>query len=356
MTMSFGLLFVCAALIASLTIYLITGGADYGGGVWDLLASGPRAEAQRELMAHTIGPVWEADHVWLILVVVIMFDGFPPAFARIMTALHIPLTLMLVGVVLRGSAFAFRSYGRERERSRHGWDRVFAVASVIAPFWLGVAAGAIASGGIPQSPHQLSDFVLPWLTPFCFSVGLLTVSLFAYLAAVYATYETDDLGLREDFRTRAIVAAIVAGVMAGVTLLLATDGAPQIWQGLTGRPWVSALVWLTAIMAVAALYMLWTWRFAGARICAATQVALILWGWAIAQFPNLVEPDLSVFNASAPPITINILAVALAVGSLALFPSFHYLRKVFRTHPERVRFRLRRYPSRQANQQPGPPQ
>lgn len=350
--MSYGLFFVCATLIVALTIYLVTGGADYGGGVWDLLASGPRAKDQRDLMAHTIGPVWEADHVWLILVVVIMFDGFPPAFARIMTALHIPLTLMLVGIVLRGSAFAFRSYGQESQSSRRGWDHVFAIASVIAPFWLGVSAGAIASGRIPQSPHGLGDFVFPWLTPFCFSVGLLTVSLFAYLAAVYGTYETDDPDLREDFRTRGLVAAIVAGVMAGVTLLLAIDGAPQIWNGLTGRPWAWVVVWLTAIMGVAVLYMLWTRRFELARICAAAQVALIMWGWAIAQFPNLVEPDLTIFNASAPPITIDILAVALAVGSLALFPSFHYLRKVFRSHPGRARFRLRRDSTPQASQPP----
>ena len=331
--MPFALWFVAGVLIVALTIYVLTGGADYGGGVWDLCAAGPRAQAQRDLIAHAIGPVWEADHVWLILVVVILFDGFPPAFARIMTAMHVPITLMLIGVVLRGSAFSFRSYGLGQDRARREWGRVFSIASLITPILLGIIIGAIASGRIPANPHVLRDFVTPWLTPFCFGVGVFTLAIFAYLAATYATVEAGAVGdpaLADDFRRRAIGAALAVGVIAGVVLTLSIHGAPLIWNGLTHRGWTWPIFWLTTIFALAALWALWTRRFALARVCAAGQVALILWGWALAQFPYLLEPDLTIFNAAAPVRTLDILALALAAGALLLLPSYRYLLIVFK--------------------------
>jgi cytochrome bd ubiquinol oxidase subunit II len=330
---------VCGALLVSLTVYVLTGGADYGGGAWDLLAMGPRAERQRELIAHAIGPIWEADHVWLILVVVIMFTGFPAAFAAIMTSLHVPLTLMLVGIVLRGSAFSFRTYGANVGEAQRNWGRVFAIASLVTPLLLGVIIGAIASGRIPENPHRLNDFVLPWLTPFCLSVGIFALVLFAYLAATYATLETTDFELRNDFRIRAIAAAIAVGVMALVVLLLSIDGAPRIWQGLTQRLWTWPLIWATSALALFALYSLWAQHFEIARFCAAGQVALILWGWAFAQFPHLVEPSLTIYNTAAPPPTLRMLAGALTLGALLLFPSYRYLLLVFKSHPRRRRMR-----------------
>src|SRR5215472_1089342 len=205
---SLPVLFVAGVLLISLTIYVLTGGADYGGGVWDLLATGPRKLQQRQFIEHAIGPIWEADHVWLILIVVILFTGFPAAFAAIMTALNVPITLMLVGIVLRGSAFSFRSYGSGDSHARREWGRIFAIASLITPALLGITIGAIASGGVSQAPHQLSDFVMPWLTPFCLSVGAFLVVMFAYLSATYAAYEVPDPELRNDFRLRAIAGAI----------------------------------------------------------------------------------------------------------------------------------------------------
>ncbi len=332
MHIPFSLLFVCGVLLVSLTIYALTGGADYGGGVWDLLASGPRTAAQRDLIERAIGPIWEADHVWLILVVVILFDAFPPAFAAIMIAMHVPITLMLVGIVLRGSAFSFRSYGGGRDRAQREWGRVFSIASLVTPVLLGVIIGAIASGRIPKDPRHLADFFLPWLTSFCFAVGIFALVLFAYLAAVYATLETDDVDLRDDFRLRAIVAGIAVGVTASIVLALSHHGAPGIWAGLTQRVWTWPLLWLNSLLALAALYGLWTRRFPLARVCAVGHVALILWGWAFAQFPYLLEPDVDIFNAAAPPITLQILAGALAAGALILLPSYRYLLKVFKGH------------------------
>jgi cytochrome d ubiquinol oxidase subunit II len=197
---SLGRLFIAGVLLMSLTIYVLLGGADYGGGVWDLLASGPRKFEQRQFIAYAIGPIWEADHVWLILIVVILFTGFPAAFSTIMTALNLPITLMLVGIVLRGAALSFRSYGSTDALTDRRWSRIFGRASLITPALLGMAVGAIASGRLPQNPHRLRDFVMPWLTPFCLSVGAFTVTMFAYLSATYAAYEARDSELAEDFR------------------------------------------------------------------------------------------------------------------------------------------------------------
>jgi cytochrome d ubiquinol oxidase subunit II len=330
------LYFVCAALLGSLTIYAITGGADYGGGVLELLAMGPRADQQREVVEHAIGPIWESDHVWLILVVVMLFYGFPEVYTTIMTSLFVPVVLMLIGIVLRGSAFSFRSYGAGGMRRL--WGRVFAIASVITPFLLGVIIAAIASGRIPENPRIIGDFVFPWLTPFCISVGLFTLVLFSYLAATYATLEPADSAVSDDFRRRAIGLAVAAGVMAAEVLPLSRTGAPRIWRGLVDRAWTWPLIWITSGLALAAIFCLWTRRYRIARICAAGQVALVIWGWAFAQFPVMVEPSLTIYNASAPPITLRLLAIALAVGMLVLLPSFGYLMLTFKTHSRRLPF------------------
>ncbi|MGH9882492.1 MAG: cytochrome d ubiquinol oxidase subunit II, partial [Pyrinomonadaceae bacterium] len=194
-------------MIAALIIYALLGGADYGGGVWDLFAFGRSGPAQRALIVEAIGPVWEANHVWLILVIVILFTAFPPAFAAISTALHIPLTLMLIGIVLRGTTFTFRAYDVGRDNVQRRWSLVFSIASIITPVLLGIVLGAIASGTIRVEDSVVaSGFFKSWLAPFPFSVGLFALSLFAFLAAVYLTVEASDRELQEDFRLRALIA------------------------------------------------------------------------------------------------------------------------------------------------------
>ncbi len=321
---------VAVALLVSLTIYALSGGADYGGGVLDLLARGPRADRQRRLIGAAIGPIWEADHVWLVLVVVIMFTAFPPAFARITTWLHIPLTLMLVGVVLRGSAFTFRSYGYS-DREERRWGRVFAFASLVTPVLLGVILGAVASGRIVGQPGQFSDFVTPWLAPFPIAVGIFALALFTFLAAVYLTIESGhEHDLQRDFRNRALAASVATGVMAALVLLLSISGAPAIWRGLTERPWTWPLFWATALAGFGGMWALWTERYDFARLCAIAEVTLFLWGWAFAQFPMLVEPDMTIYSVAAPRETLRLLVGALMIGGLLLFPSFRYLLRVFK--------------------------
>src|SRR5579883_312658 len=328
---------VAAALLGSLTIYALTGGADYGGGVLTLTAFGPRADRQREVIDHAIGPIWESDHVWLILVVVILFYGFPPVYTTIMTSLFLPVILMLVGIVLRGAAFSFRSYGSVG-RAHRAWGRVFAVASLITPFFMGVTIGAVASGRVPENPEVVGDFLISWATPFGLSVGLFAVLLFAFLAATYATLEDGETAVINDFRLRAIIFGIAEAIVAGEVLWLSRSGAPRIWINLTTRAWTWPLIWLASGSALAALWGLATRRLRLARVFAAAEVLWIIWGWAFAQFPVMVEPDLTIYNASSPPVTLRLLAIALSGGAVILLPSMGYLMYIFKLHARRLAF------------------
>ena len=322
---------IAGVMVASLVLYALLGGADYGGGVWDLFAFGRRAREQRALIADAIGPVWEANHVWLILVVVILFTAFPPAFSVIATALHIPITLMLIGIVLRGTAFTFRSYDVQRDDVQRRWSLVFSIASIITPILLGVILGAIASGTIRvENGAVTSGFFNSWLAPFPFAVGFFALALFAFLASVYLTVEAEPGDLQEDFRLRALIAGVAVGVLAVTVFILAGTGAPTVRAGISRTWWALGLHLLTAIFAIGAFLTLWTRRYKSARICAAAQVTLILLGWAFAQYPNLVEPDLSITSAAAPTITLQLLLAALAAGALLLFPSYYYLLRVFK--------------------------
>jgi cytochrome d ubiquinol oxidase subunit II len=323
---------VAAVVAVALNAYVLLGGADFGGGVWDLLASGPRRRAQRELVAHAIGPIWEANHVWLILVIVLLFTCFPPAFADLSIRLHIPLTLMLIGIVLRGSAFAFRAYGRHDDAAEQRWGLTFAVASAVTPVLLGVTLGAIASGGLAAPPRGgfVDQFVAPWLTPFALAVGVFALILFAFLAAVYLTLEAKEQALREDFRLRALASAIAVFLAAFGVLLLSHGAAPLVRQGLTTSPWAIPLHALTGLAALAAIAGLWSRRYRVARVAAAAQVSLILWGWVLAQYPYLLPERITIAQAAAPPVTLQLVLGALGVGALALFPSLYYLFRVFK--------------------------
>ncbi|HEV7645043.1 MAG TPA: cytochrome d ubiquinol oxidase subunit II [Pyrinomonadaceae bacterium] len=323
---------IAGSMIAALIFYALLGGADYGGGVWDIFAFGPRAAAQRELIAKAIGPVWEANHVWLILVIVVLFSAFPAAFSAISIALHIPLTLLLIGIVLRGTAFVFRSYDSKHDRVQRRWSLVFSMASIITPVLLGVTLGAIASGTIRvEKGIVTSGFFNAWLDVFPFAVGVFAIVLFAFLAAVYLTLETEDRGLQEDFRLRALLSGVAVGIMALVVFLLAGTGAPVVRAGISQTWWAAMLHILTAIFALGAFYTLWTRKYKWARICAAAQAALILLGWAFSQFPYLVVPDITIASAAAPAISLQLLLGALIGGALLLFPSYYYLFRVFKS-------------------------
>ena len=331
-----GLPEVLAALLAlSLNAYVLFGGADFGGGVWDLLASGPRRDRQRAVISHALGPIWEANHVWLIFAIVLTFTCFPPVYARLGTVLHIPLSLMLVGIVLRGSAFTFRTYDSQQDATQRRWGRIFSSASVITPILLGVSIGAIASGAVGRETTGgfVEQFVDPWLTPFAFSVGLLTLTLFAFLAAVFLTLETRDPELCEDFRRRALGTGVAVFFASALVLVLSHRAAPLVRTGLMASPWAVPLHLATAVTAIGVLAALWFRRFRLARIGVGLQVSLIFWGWAIAQYPFLVPPDLTIARTVAPATTLRAVLIAGAAGGALLLPSLLYLFQIFKSVP-----------------------
>lgn len=325
-------MFIAGTIVVALNLYMLMGGADYGGGIWDLLASGPRARKQRDLIAKAIGPVWEANHVWLILAITVMFTAFPAAFSTITTFLHLPLLLMLIGVVFRGSAFAFRSYDPRSEHASATWGLVFSISSLLTPILLGITLGSIASGNLVGSTRNFREaYVDPWLAPFPVSVGLFALSLFALLAAVYLTLETTDRDLREDFRRRSLGAGAFVGLMALVVFLLAENGAPALREQMIRSSWTWPLQGFTALAAITAYVALWKRRYLLARVAVIVQASLILWGWAMAQFPNLIMPDVTIQASAAPGETLTLLAAALIAGVVVLLPSFVYLLRVFKS-------------------------
>lgn len=320
--------FIAGAIFLALNVYALTGGADFGGGVWDLMAFGPRAERQRDAITHAIAPIWEAHHVWLIVAIVLLFTAFPAAFAAIMVALNIPLSLMLVGIVLRGSAFIFRSLSAKHEQAYRRWSLVFAVSSTVTPVMLGVTIGAIMSGKI--RPAAAPDFLHSWLAPFPLMVGFFALSLFAFLAAVYLTMEAKEPDLREDFRTRSWIALGVSAGLAAVCLWLARGGAPMISQNMRQTRWAGALIAVTAALAIGSAAALWKRRYGWARVLAAATVSGVLWGWALSQYPYVVVPDLVLTSAAAPASILRPVLATLVIGSALVTPAFLYMYAVFK--------------------------
>ena len=304
-----------AIVVVALLVYALTGGADFGGGVWDLLATGPRKGEQRKLIAKAIAPIWEANHVWLILVVVLGFVCFPEAFRRVMVHLHVPLTLLLVGIVLRGAAFVFRAY--DPAGPSEVWGRVFAVSSLLTPFMLGVCLGAMLAG-------LDEDLILGWATPTALWVGLVVTALFSFLAAVYLCVESEALA--EDFRRRALGSGLALGLVA----------LPAVWS-LRAQPIFSELAgaWsfhvATGVTAVTALWALWTRRYRVARIAAMAQCSAMVLGWGFAQYPLVLPPDLTLEEAAAPPTVLRMTLIVLSAGSVLLVPAFVWLYRLFKT-------------------------
>lgn len=334
MTMSLELI-LAGIILISLTFYVLLGGADYGAGVWSLLATGPRASAQREAIAKAIGPIWEANHVWLILSITVLFSAFPKAFAVLSTRLHIPLSMMLIGIVLRGSAFAFRTHDIVPRTAtdiwaQHFWERVFALSSVFTPLMIGTTIGALASGRLVGPPGSFLDvFVRPWATPFCFTVGVLALALFTLLAAVYLLLEAKDDALREDFRRRALWAAGLVNVVAALVVFLSDGASPEVRSHLIHTTVGMANVALAVVSALGTWVSLWRRRYRAAFLCAVSEVVLILWGWALAQYPYVITPDVTIADA-APVRTLQLVLAVLLAGALVLFPSLYYLYRIFK--------------------------
>jgi cytochrome bd ubiquinol oxidase subunit II len=321
---------IAGILWLSLTAYAVLAGADFGGGVWDLFASGPQAADQRSAVAEAMGPVWEANHVWLIFMITGLFTAFPITFGALGLALYLPFTIATVGIVLRGASFAFRAHGRDAVGPLSPWGAVFGVASLVTPFFLGTAAAAVATGSIHAPAGQLvTDFLEGWTTPLAVVIGLFAVSICAYLAATYLMVETENRpALLADFRRRAIAAAIVSGLLALMSIAISTFQGSQLLGSLTGRG--LPLFVLALLNGPLALWAVWRSRPRIARVAVIAQVVLVLWAWAVGQWPYLVPPDLTISGTAAPSATLTAMLVVIGIGGLLLVPSLWLLFRVFK--------------------------
>ena len=317
------------------TAYAVFGGADFGGGFWDLVAGGAqRGASRRALIEHSIGPVWEANHVWLIFVLVVMWTGFPRLFGAVSSTLWIPLTVAALGVIGRGSAFAFRKSVTALWQ-RRAFGAAFAASSVITPFFLGAAAGGVAAGHVPPGVGQ-GNAVTSWWNPVSVLTGSLAVAVCAYLAAVYLTADarrSGDASLVGSFRACALAAGAAAGLIAAAGVGVLHADAPTLAHGLLHRG--LPLVILSAVAGLAALALLYVQRYLVARIAAALAVASVIWGWAVAQYPYVLVPRLSISAAAATHSVLLATVICLLIGALLLIPSLAWLYVIFQRTPHR---------------------
>lgn len=331
MTLTYAILII---LWLSLIAYAVLGGADFGGGIWDFFAFGKEAERQRSLIGQALGPVWEANHVWLIFLIVGLFTAFPPAFSILSTALFVPFTLAVIGIVLRGAAFIFRA-NSEAVTSKV-WGRVFSTASTITPFFFGTAAAAVASGQVHvQGGRVQTDLLTGWTTPFALTIGALALSLCAVLAAVNLIIEAqhnNDAELVEAFRRRAMIAGAITLVLDAAAFILSPFQAPLLWHGLLDHALPLAIA--TALIGLGAATSLFLRRYRLARVLAFTTTALIFASWGLSQFPYLVPVAVTINNAASPPSTLLALLIGTIIGMALLLPSLWFLFHVFRgKHP-----------------------
>jgi cytochrome d ubiquinol oxidase subunit II len=315
-----------AILVVVLAAYALFGGADFGGGIWDLLAGGPeRGAAPRELIDESITPVWEGNHVWLVFVLVVLWTSFPPAFAAVMTALFVPLSLSLLGIVLRGVGFAFR-HTAQRLRMQQFTGATFAAASLITPFFMGTVVGAVATGQVPV--HPAGNVLAAWTSPTAILTGFLFVAACAYLSAVFLVLEARQRGhqdLVRYFSLRATAAGVVTGALAGGTFAELSVSSPYVYARLTGI--ALPLVAVSIAAGIAVLGMLWLrWYHAlFLRVTAAIAVATVVGGWGLAQYPYLIPASLPLAAGSAPTGSLVGVFVVAGLALLLVAPAFALL-------------------------------
>ncbi len=320
--------FVILCLFIGLATYLLLGGADYGAGVLELFTARKDRKYHQHITYKAIGPVWEANHVWLILVLVIVFVGFPVLNTQVMTYLHLPLTIMLVGIILRGTAFVFKHYDAVQDGAQAIYDRVYAWSSILVPLAMGLVAGAILGDKIdPEAADFAGTYLAPWLNPFAFSVGVFTVAICTFLAAAYLIGEGapgDETHITR-FTRKAKWANIVVVISGGLVLLFASVQFREAF--LFGAGGIGIVV--ASIGVVAFWMMLGKRRFMVARVLAAGQVLMILVAAGMYRWPELINGQ-SLYDMAAPSATINVLGGALIAGLLLIGPAFVYLYLVFK--------------------------
>jgi cytochrome d ubiquinol oxidase subunit II len=314
-----GVLWICA------TLYAVFGGADFGAGLWALIAgSGERGQRARALVDWAIGPVWEANHVWLVFVLVVLWTAFAVAFESVMSTLFIPLSLAALGIVLRGSGFAFHKLAR-RGHYRRLAERLFGLFSLLTPFFMGTVVGAIASGRVPVG-NAAGDPVTSWLNGVSILTGALFVATGAYLSAVFLVSDArraEEEDMERYFADRALVAAIVAGAIAIAGLFVYRADARYIYDGLTGDG--LPLVVVSALCGLGVLLLLWRGGRRGTRPLAVGAVVAVIWGWGVAQYPYLLPKSLTISDGAADNETLIGVLILFGVAVVVVLPALGFL-------------------------------
>ena len=318
---------ICIGLVlVGITAYAVFGGADFGAGFWDLTAGGDRrGGAVRGMIQHSMSPVWEANHVWLIFILVIAWTAFPVAFGSVFSTLSIPLFLASLGIIARGGAFALRGHAATIREART-LGAVFAVSSVLTPYFLGATLGGIASGRVPVG-NAAGDMIDSWVNPTSVAIGVIAVLTGTYLAAVYLAGDSVRAGqpeLAEAFRARALGAGIVTGAASLGSLLVLRSDARPLFDGLTSG-WGLVAVIGSALIGMATLALIARRHYELARGTAALAVATLTVGWALAQNPYLLPGQLTLDQAAADDTVLAALVISIAVGLVILIPSLFYL-------------------------------
>jgi cytochrome bd ubiquinol oxidase subunit II len=312
---------VVAILLAGLTAYAILGGADFGAGFWDLSAGGAERGARiRGMVKRSMGPVWEANHVWLIFVLVVFWTGFPKAFAAVMDTLYVPLFLAALGIIFRGAAFALRGEAATIAEARV-LGATFALASVLIPFFLGATIGAIATGEVPADGS--GDALSSWTGAVPIFIGALAVAMGAYMSALFLAGDAERAGLDDlvvAFRRRALGSALVAGALAIAGLFVVRSKADALYEGLTSGAGL-VLVSLSALAGVVTLVLVWGARYRIARFTSAAAVGAVIAGWAVGQRPDFLPGELTFEQAAAGEATLTALLVVAAVALATVGPS-----------------------------------
>ena len=316
---------VAAVLWVGATMYAVFGGADFGAGFWSLVAGrGDTGRRARDLIDWAIGPVWEANHVWLIFVLVVLWTGFSAAFGAIFSTLFIPLSLAALGIVLRGSGFAFHKTAR-RTGGQELAGRLFGLSSLLTPFFMGTAIGAIAAGNVPPG-NATGDAVSSWLNPLSLLIGAMFVATSAYISAVFLVSDARRAGvpdLERYFTVRALVAALVAGAFAVAGVIDLNAEAPYLYDRLTaeGLPLVIA----SALCGLAVLVLLRRGAARGVRALAIAAVVAVIWGWGVAQYPYLLPETLTIDEGAAASATLTSVLIVFGVAVVLVLPSIALL-------------------------------
>jgi len=320
---------------ASLLLYVLLGGSDFGAGIVELLPAGRLREAQKEVINRAMGPVWEANHMWLILIVVILFMGFPTIFTTLMIALHVPMLALLVGIVVRGVAFTFRHYDAIQDgKSQRVYTWLFGLSSLWTALWLGIIAASLNRGIIdPAARGAWAAWFAPWWGVYPLTVGAFVAGIYVFLASIYLVGETEEPELKRRFVRLAAWANGFVVAMGGLVFAASTAERHSLPAAFLQTPLGLAVMAAATLLFVVLWFLVAKRRTMLVRLVASGQVALILMGWYVLYAPNALitaHGPLSFYEQAAPPATLRQLVLALLIGSLFIFPSLFYLFRVFK--------------------------